>query len=145
MTDVQTRAGAEAAAVKAETVMRRQVLTVDAQTSVADVWEAMRTAQVEHAVVREQGTCLGIVALSQMWVAWSLELGPVSARSVLPLVTPAPCVSGDTALPQLCQILLRSRFGAALVLDDDGGMLGLVTADDVLSGLAHLEESCSTP
>jgi len=124
-------------ALTAQTLMHREVLVVDAATSVRDVWDAMRGHRVEHAVVVDRGLCLGIVALTEIWVAWSFELAPVASRTVLPLVTPAPSVSADTELPQLCKTLLRSRYGAAMVLDDDGGLQGLVTMDDVLDRLAH--------
>ena len=117
-------------------VMRREVLLVDATASVCEVWQAMTAAGVEHAVVLVDGACVGILGLSELWVAWSLELAPLAQRSVLPLVLPTPCVATDTQLPQLCQVLLRSRFGAAMVLDDDGELLGLVTSDDVLARLA---------
>lgn len=123
-------------------VMRRDLLVVDARTPVTEVWEAMRTTGAEHAVVIEQGISLGIVALSQMVVAWGLELAPVAPRSVLALVTPTPCVSGDTGIAQLCNVLLRSRNGAAMVLDDRGDLIGLVTANDVLALLAKEELSC---
>ena len=132
----------DVAALSAGEVMRRQVLTVDAGMSVRDVWEAMQAHHVEHAVVFVEGTCVGIVALTEMWVAWTFELAPVATRSVLPLVTPAPCVSVETELPQLCQILLRSRYGAVMVLDDDGELLGLVTADDVLDRMAAEAAPC---
>jgi CBS domain-containing protein len=127
----------------AQSLMRREVLTVSATASVSEVWDLMRTRHVEHAVVVREGRCLGIVALTEMWVAWSFELAPVTARAVLPLVTPAPVVSADTGLPQLCQVLLRSRYGAAMVLDDDGGLQGLVTMDDVLDRLAATGEASS--
>jgi CBS-domain-containing membrane protein len=124
-------------ALTAESVMHREVLTVTAATSVGEVWDAMRTSHVEHAVVVDQGLCLGIVALSELWVAWTLELAPVRARPVRPLVTPAPAVARDTTLPRLCQVLLHSRYGAAMVLDDVGDLQGLVTMDDVLDRLAR--------
>jgi predicted transcriptional regulator len=120
----------------AHSVMRREVLTVDARTPVAEVWEAMRTNGVEHAVVFEQGMSLGVVALSDIWVAWSLGLSPVAPRSVVALVTPTPCVSGDTDISQLCHVLLQSRNGGVLVLDQRGDVVGLVTPRDVLSVLA---------
>jgi predicted transcriptional regulator len=131
-----------ASPVRAESVMRREVLLVDARTSVAEVWEAMRTTGAEHAVVLERGISLGVVALPEMWVAWSLELAPVAPRSVLALVTPTPCVSGDTDIAELCRVLLRSRNGAAMVLDDRGDLIGLVTANDVLALLAQEESPC---
>lgn len=127
--------------LSAHSVMRRQVLTVDARTPVGDVWEAMRTQGVEHAVVFEEGNSLGVVALSDIWVAWSLGLSPVAPRSVLALVTPSPCVSSDTGMAQLCHVLLQSRNGGVLVLDEHGDVIGLVTPQDVLTVLAQEEES----
>lgn len=142
MSELMTETPRGGTALTAGDVMRREVLTVDAGTSVRDVWQAMQSCHVQHAVVLLQGTCVGVVALTEMWVAWSLELAPVANRSVLPLVTPTPCVAADTGLPQLCQVLLRSRYGAAMVLDEDGELLGLVTADDVLDHLAAEDVPC---
>lgn len=126
--------------VRAEEVMRREVLTVDARTPVTDVWGVMRAHGAEHAVVLERGACLGVVALSQLWVAWSLELAPLAPRTVLALVTPTPCVTSDTELPELCRVLLESRNGAALVRDETGELLGLVTTGDILALLARAGE-----
>lgn len=128
--------------VRAESVMRREVLMVEACTPVSEVWQAMRAAGTEHAVVIEQGISLGVVALSQLVVAWSLELAPVPPRTVLALVFPTPCVTVDTDIALLCHVLLRSRTGAAMVLDERGDLLGLVTANDVLALLAQEETPC---
>lgn len=117
-------------------VMRREVLLADSRTSVTEVVQAMREAGVQHAVVLLDGACVGVVEQDELWVAWSLEPGPGTRRSVLPLVVPAPSVSLDTAMPQLCQVLLSSRFGAVMVLDDDGSLQGLVTTEEVLRRLA---------
>ena len=127
-----------AADLTAEAFMRTEVLLVEATASVTEVWQAMEATGVEHAVVLVDGTCLGIVGLSELRVAWSLELAP-GRRTVLPLVVPTPCVAVDTGLPQLCQVLLRSRFGAVMVLDEKGDLQGLVTAQDVLQRLADDE------
>lgn len=124
------------APLTARDVMRRDVLLVEGGTSIADTWQAMHEAGVEHALVLVDGTFLGIIGLSELWVAWSLELVPAAQRSVLPLAVPGPSVATDTTLPQLCQVLLRSRFGAATVLDDDGQLQGLVTTRDLLDRLA---------
>jgi len=124
------------AELTASTVMQREVLLVEAAASVPEVWQAMHDAGVEYAVVLVDGTCIGIVGRAELLMAWSLELAPVAQRSVLPLVVPAPCVAPDTGLAQLCQVLVRSRFGAVMVLDDDGELLGLVTSQDVLARLA---------
>lgn len=123
-------------ALLAASVMRRPVLTVDAKAPLEQVWEAMREAHVEHAVVLHDGRYVGIVGLSEIWVAWTLELAPVAARSVLALVTAAPWVPEDTPLPRLCQVLLGSGKGAVIVLGGDGDLIGLVTANDVLAALA---------
>ena len=126
----------------AASLVHRQVLTVDARASLDQVWAAMREAHVEHAVVLRDGSYVGVVGLSEIWVAWTLELAPVAARSVLALVTAAPWVPADTPLPQLCQVLLGSGKGAVIVLGDDGDLIGLVTANDVLATLAGEAEPC---
>lgn len=125
------------ASVRTDAVMRRELLVVDARTPVTEVWEAMRATGSEHAVVVEQGVTLGVVTTLEIWAAWSLELAPVVRRSVLALVNPTPCVSGSTDIPHLCRVLLHSRNGAAMVLDDRGDLIGLVTANDVLALLAR--------
>lgn len=117
--------------------MRDDVLVVDASASITDVWQAMQAAGLDHAVVHIGGTCAGIVELTEMWMAWSLELAPAARRSVLPLVVPSPCVAPDTGLAELCRVLLSSRFGAVLVLDDAGVMKGVVTTSDLLARLAE--------
>ena len=124
----------------AASMMRRQVLTVDAGAPLEQAWQAMREARVEHAVVLHHGSCIGVVGLPDIWVAWSLELAPVSSRSVLALVAAAPWVPEDTPLPQLCQVLLGSDKGAVMVLSTDGDLLGLVTANDVLAVLASEDQ-----
>jgi predicted transcriptional regulator len=118
-------------------LMHRDVLVVDATTVVLDVWSAMLSRGVEHAVVAHDGSCLGVVAMRAMQVAWGLELSPVAARPVRPLVTATPAVGLEAGLPAVCRALLSAHDGAVMVLADDATLLGLVTVADVLGRLGR--------
>ena len=122
--------------VVARDVMRTDVRLLDAGTLLGAAWERMREQDVEHVVVVQDGVCLGLLTLDAVATAWSLELMPRSHRTVLALVTPTTCVDERTTSDQLHGLLLRDRQRAALVTDEAGTLLGVVTYDDLRAKLA---------
>lgn len=116
-------------------LMQTDPLVVDWSAEVLDVWRQMRHTGQRLAVVAAGGIGLGIIAETDLWLAWGMELAPPARRSVRSVVVPAPCVSSTTETPPLSRVLLASRYGAALVVDDDGRVLGLVTTEDLVEAL----------
>lgn len=129
-------------APNASEVMSLPVVTVRADDPVVEVWQLMQGAHLGHvAVVDDGGQCLGIVDVHDLWVSWAFDLEARPHRSVVHLVTATPCVSPDTPLPAVCTALLGSRCGAVLVINDDGGLRGIVTTTDVLRAVADQQGS----
>lgn len=126
----------------ASALMQPDVLVFDAAATVAQVWETMRRTQRTHAVVMYDGTYLGVVDVNKMCLARFLELPPVS-RWVLPLVVSTPTVLPSAGLREVCMALLSAPLDVVVVLDDEGGLHGLVSPRDIVSLIACAELSGS--
>jgi CBS domain containing-hemolysin-like protein len=59
---------------------------------------------------------------------------------IAPLVKPLPIVPGNLSMERLMKELKNSRSHAALVMDEHGGTLGLVTVGDILGELMEETE-----
>jgi CBS domain-containing protein len=113
-------------------VASRPVRVVDEQTSVAEALRVMRVAGVRHLPVVTDHRCVGVL-IDRDVVAAAVEgtTGPAArwARSPVPTVAP-----GDP--PQVvARAVLDGGLDAVLVVDD-GVVVGIVTATDALAALA---------
>ncbi|MCW2623183.1 MAG: hypothetical protein JWL64_2785 [Frankiales bacterium] len=130
------RPGDQRAPLTAGDVMTRSFSTVEAGSSLLAAWRSMGQTHLRLLVVVEDHTCLGVVELHDLWVAWATALQPVREASLHRWVSPAPCVAADAQLAAVCKALTASRHEAVLVTGEHGDLIGLITAGDVLRRLA---------
>lgn len=53
-------------------------------------------------------------------------------------------LSGDQAIPQAAQFLTAKRIGAAPVVDDDGGVVGMLSERDIMRFVGELGDGIRT-
>jgi CBS domain-containing protein len=121
-------------AVTAATIMTSPVICVNSTMTLPEVWQLMRRHRVPRVVVSDGRVPLGIVDQLDVLTAWGTS--PTAPRAVLTVLTATPCLSPDSTLPEVCRALLQAHHEAAMVLDVDGHLRGIVSLDDVLPALS---------
>lgn len=122
----------------AETVMSSPCAIVRSDTTVWEVVERFLTGPARHVVVVDaQGRSLGIVGTRHLAGLWPLDPKRLSTMPVLNL----GCVDWialqpDDDLRTCARTLTEHRLDAVPVLDDEGRVLGVVTARDITRALA---------
>jgi CBS domain-containing protein len=116
------------------------VQVVHDATTVAEALRLMHRSRVRHLPVVAHGRCTGVlVDVDLVAAAVDGVAGPVGSLSRRPV----PTVALGADAPTTARAILAGGVGgvgAALVVDD-GVVVGIVTATDVLNGLAALELS----
>jgi CBS domain-containing protein len=72
------------------------------------------------------------------WQVIETEARPLLVRDVMTTVVRS--VSPDTTVPQLARQMLEEGVHRLLVTDDSGSLVGIVSADDLLQVLAHIDD-----
>lgn len=127
------------AALTAEQVMSRVLVTVDCTESPLMAWEFMRRAGVHHLPVLDRGSRLvGILTRQQVAAHWSGGPEELSRRKVGDLVARKRVqkVQPELPLPKVAEAVLDSECDAVAVIGPEGVLIGLVTATDVLAAVA---------
>jgi CBS domain-containing protein len=117
--------------------MSRILVVVAPDESPLMAWELMRRAGVHHLPVVEDGHVLGILTRERLASSWTCEPDKQSTRPVRSLLqrVPLPRVRPDTPLTRIAALMVDTCCDAVPVLSEDG-LIGLVTARDVLSAVA---------
>jgi len=111
-------------------IPRSRVDVARADDTVADVREAMATGHSRYPVLSEDDDVLGVVHLHDV-LAYD---GP-GDRPVTELMRPAELVPTSMTLPDALRTLADGRNQLACVLDEYGGLAGVVTVEDLAEEL----------
>jgi CBS domain-containing protein len=124
-------------------VMQREFMHLSPDDGLDFVEEVMQLGRVRHFPVLESGKLVGIVSQRDLLAASLTRvldfdgkerrtfLKSVSVREVM---TPeVRTVSPDTPLRDVARLFARYKIGCAMVVEDDGTPLGMVTESDLLA------------
>jgi CBS domain-containing protein len=120
-------------------VMNRQPPTADQDTSLWSAWGRLRGADCRHLVVVDAKLRpLGVLEARDLALHW--PPGPfgahrVTLRGLVRGQTPTQVHSADD-LATVARAMLRARTDAVPVVDDDGRLVGLITARDCVELVA---------
>lgn len=118
-------------------VMSRPVLTVDADDCVAVAWARLMERGVRQAPVMAPGQGLvGLVSERELLTVIDLEGGTPIGGLHRPvgqvMVSPVVCADPVTDVRRIARILLESSLTALPVVDESGGLVGIVSRGDIL-------------
>ncbi|MEV0590735.1 CBS domain-containing protein [Nonomuraea cavernae] len=118
-------------------VMSRALVAIRADESPLMAWELMRRSGVHHLPVVEGRHVVGVLTREDVAVTWSGGPQEQSDRQVGSLLgrEPRPRVGPDTPLARVAAVMVDSGCDAVPVVSRSG-LVGLVTARDVLSAVA---------
>lgn len=113
---------------------RRRMVTLNAATSIADAIIFFRTTPFTRIPLwqGEPEHIVGILDQRSLLDLVETEDKPDTSRTVEELMTPAWFVPERTTLGKQLQAFRRRRAHMALVVDEYGSLMGLVTLEDVL-------------
>lgn len=112
-------------------------IAIQQTASLAEAIALMQEHQVRHLPVLDDRTPVGIVSERDLAMARSLIPEAWEQIPVAEAMTPKPyTVSPDTPLAVVARRMADQRYGAVLVADGAGQLLGVFTTTDALVALA---------
>lgn len=117
-------------------LMQQRVVAIDSAESAAAARSLMRRHRIRHLVVTSGRELAGIISERDLGGRHGEE--PLGHRSVEELMTPR-VVNGTPkmTLREAVNLMRGRKIGSLPVLDEDGTLIGIVTATDVLDELGR--------
>jgi acetoin utilization protein AcuB len=120
--------------------MSQTVITANLGDGLHQTWERMQERDIRHMPVLDDHERLaGIVSDRDIRRPDTVDVGTIDAFRLDDhmkvgevMTSPALTVRGDTKLLAAMDLGLAKRFGALPVVDDDGRVLGMLSAYDLL-------------
>jgi CBS domain-containing protein/anti-sigma regulatory factor (Ser/Thr protein kinase) len=116
-----------------EEVMRRDVITVTPQTSMAELKEVLRLKRISGTPVVEGSRLVGIISLEDLIKA--LEEGQMDAAVGQKMTRQVEALYEDESVMQAVNRMARYGFGRFPVLDRSDQLVGILTRGDIIEGL----------
>ena len=114
-------------------VMRTEVIVVAPEDTLGEVAERMSAVNVGAVVVKDYGRLIGILTERDMLKAMAARVHTSDAR-VRQWMTEDPLTaSADMGVEEAAQIMLEHNFRHLPIVDDAGGVVGLVSMRRVVA------------
>ena len=126
--------------MKVRDVPPRRLLSVEPQTSLAEVAKRMRQEDADSAAVMSGARLLGIITERDLVRAIADGLNPQQARADVIMSAGPATVTGDEEVAVVAVKMMRLGIRHLPVVDDQGKPVGLISARDLVS-LLEQEES----
>ncbi|TMQ93580.1 CBS domain-containing protein [Actinomadura soli] len=123
-------------------LMTRDLLTIAASESVLMAWELMCKAEVHHLpVTDDEGGFLGVIDAQTLTSTWNAAAPRHARRPVTTLLPDPPLttVQPSTTIPGVARAMLEAGTDYVPVTNEHGGLVGLITAHDLIAALAGAE------
>lgn len=123
--------------------MTPQPHAIEPHEPVAAARERMRQLRVQHMPVRAAGRAIGLLSERDLafleGLATRTDAAGLGAFKVMDVMVPDPfCVAPDMPLHDVADVMSREKIGSALVVEDDGRLLGIFTVTDALKALSRV-------
>jgi len=126
--------------LKVRDVPPRRLLSVEPQTSLAEVAKRMRQEDADSAAVMSGSRLLGIITERDLVRAIADGLNPQQARADVIMSAGPATVTGDEEVAVVAVKMMRLGIRHLPVVDQQGKPVGLISARDLVS-LLEQEES----
>jgi len=115
--------------------MTAEVITIDPDASANDAWRLMQRHRIRHLVVTEGKRLVGVISERDLG---GREGGALRrGRSVRELMSPQVATATPNTTLRQAANLMRGRLVGSLPVVEKGGVVGIVTATDVLEELGR--------
>jgi len=114
---------------------------VQLDADLSDAVDLMEQHNIRHLPVMDGDTLTGVVTDRDLAMIESLLPEEWETICVAEAMTPEPyTVQPDAALWEVAKHMAREKFGCAVITDERGAVVGLLTTSDALRVLADLAE-----
>ncbi len=125
--------------MKVRDVPPRHLLSVEPQTSLAEVAKRMRQEDADSAAVMSGARLLGIITERDLVRAIADGLNPQQARADVIMSAGPATVTGDEEVAVVAVKMMRLGIRHLPVVDQQGKPVGLISARDLVSLLGQEE------
>ncbi len=125
--------------MKVRDVPPRHLLSVEPQTSLAEVAKRMRQEDADSAAVMSGARLLGIITERDLVRAIADGLNPQQARADVIMSAGPATVTGDEEVAVVAVKMMRLGIRHLPVVDQQGKPVGLISARDLVSLLEQEE------
>lgn len=116
-------------------VMATELVTGTPDMPLQDAWDELLANDIRHLPIREGNRLVGVASIRDfVWVSASVAGGGTVGQLVTP-DRPLHTTTPSTTMREAAGRMAQQRFGCLPVLDDDGVLVGLVTATDAIKAL----------
>lgn len=127
--------------LRAAHLMSVDVVTVTESAGVLQAGELMRQGGFRHLPVLRAGRVVGMVEADALWAALGGLTYPSMGRPVAEVMVDFVAkVSPEASLPEVARHLMSSHCDAVLVTEQDGSLVGLISAHDLVRVVALCPE-----
>ncbi len=120
-------------------VMSRQVLTVETSASLWEAWQVLFSSGRRHLVVLDGGRgVVGVLSDRNILVDVPATAEHLGRRKVADVMAQVPWVfvAPDDSPAHAADVMSANHVEAVPVLDDEGGLVGIVTEADIVRWVA---------
>lgn len=119
-------------------------LDIGPTATLSDARRQMQECKVRHLPVRSEGKLLGILSERDLYVLSAFpEINFKTATAGFAMTRNIYLVTPNEPLSSVAKEMAKRRIGSALVVSEDGSLIGIFTEADALSALASIAESDS--
>jgi CBS domain-containing protein len=119
--------------LKVRDVPPRRLLSVEPQTSLAEVAKRMRQEDADSAAVMSGGRLLGIITERDLVRAIADGVNPQQAKADVVMSADPATVTGDEDVAVVAVKMMRLGIRHLPVVDQQGKPVGLISARDLVS------------
>ena len=121
----------------AREIMSTPVAAVTDEATVWEAWNVLIRDHIRHVVVVNGRHCIGVVTESDLVAAWNRGPAVLSTMPIRTLLlNRTACVLPDAPVRHVAAVMDAERVDAVPVVDEQGTVLGLITATDVIHAVA---------
>ena len=125
--------------LRIQDVMTPLVHTIGAEQSLAAAHYRMNEYQIRHLPVLHGGRVVGLVSMGDLHLIETLKgVTPDKVRVEEAMTSDIYAVEGDALVSEVAAHLAERKLGSAIVVDGNGGLVGLFTTSDALRTLADV-------
>lgn len=115
--------------------MTRDVYYVDPHEDIVSVWEMMRKLVIRHVPVLDSSRPVGMISDRDILLRATLEKGALivpslEARTIM--TTPVVTCLASASISAVGLHMLSHKIDSVVIVDDDGGLAGLLTSSDFI-------------
>ncbi len=121
--------------MRLQEIMTTQVVTIEADAPASTAWSQMERKRIRHLLVTDDGQLAGV--LSERDLGGRSGAAVRRNRTVRELMTPQVASAKPTTTLREAANLMRGRLIGSLPVMEDGRVVGIVTATDVLEELGR--------